>query len=682
MLSKIGRPKTPSTSPSVLSVEASPTSSAAFPRSAQGPHPLKSLSISEGMQGVPRDIRYDNDSTYSSYNDTSYRVRSPSRLSSATTSSGIGDPRNHHFEWNLATAATEPEIPHPRHYSVGDVPLSHRMRRTGSRSMLTNFGEAAQKNSLGGRQPGRVKREPQDQSCRSETNLAVDLSIDESNTTALRRLNLDDRNFHPNPDAPLIPALFPFHSSRMQGTKRRAGSPPTEAHHGEKFPYVVGSTNEQYQRSASGHLQPNHFGSPANRYAQASQGSVSSTSSTGYKTGSFASSTGASLGASSMTSYSSPGGLSPGGVSPTSELQQPLPTSQYPAQISMNPPDQCNPYAHSHQRTPSEILPQPIYGSRKMSAPSATTRKRNNPNIPASPLMCNCCSKKPKKFDTLEELQYGHSSTFQYQANNSCRHHEAEKAYECQYCPNKFKNKNEMERHQNSLHLRRHSWSCASIAHKYEDVFHPSTTIPPNPNNSSVQPATPSAASATDICGYCGEEFSNEPPDWDLRIAHLTNQHKFGECNQSKKFYRADHFRQHLKHSHAGTAGKWTNMLEQACMRDEPPDPVISMTPTQQQPAAIPPGMQPTVGSIATQVPPPQMGLPLHMKQGQQQGIPMANMSMAMNIDPNFSNNMHRGLATMGMQAMSCGGLQQDRIDEVPEDQHYHNQAEVKGEEA
>jgi hypothetical protein len=46
--------------------------------------------------------------------------------------------------------------------------------------------------------------------------------------------------------------------------------------------------------------------------------------------------------------------------------------------------------------------------------------------------------------------------------------------------------------------------------------------------------------------------------------------HKFGECNQSKKFFRADHFRQHLKHSHAGTSGKWTNMLENACMSQEP----------------------------------------------------------------------------------------------------------------
>lgn len=58
--------------------------------------------------------------------------------------------------------------------------------------------------------------------------------------------------------------------------------------------------------------------------------------------------------------------------------------------------------------------------------------------------------------------------------------------------------------------------------------------------------------------------------DFEARIQHLTEVHKFGECNHAKKFFRADHFRQHLKHSHAGTSGKWTNMLENACMRDEP----------------------------------------------------------------------------------------------------------------
>jgi len=138
--------------------------------------------------------------------------------------------------------------------------------------------------------------------------------------------------------------------------------------------------------------------------------------------------------------------------------------------------------------------------------------------------------------------------------------HMMEKQYKCAYCHNRFKNKNEAERHQNSLHLRRHSWSCAAIS-GYEAAFHPSTS-----------PASQTTSGPSgDACGYCGEEFSNFPRDWEARVEHLNNVHKFGECNQTKKFFRADHFRQHLKHSHAGTSGKWTNMLENACMKDEPP---------------------------------------------------------------------------------------------------------------
>lgn len=139
-----------------------------------------------------------------------------------------------------------------------------------------------------------------------------------------------------------------------------------------------------------------------------------------------------------------------------------------------------------------------------------------------------------------------------------------EKQYECAYCRNRFKNKNEAERHQNSLHLRRHSWSCAALA-GYTAAFH----------------ASPSALNSSDACGYCGAEFPRSggsvatDKDWDIRIEHLQNVHKFGECNYAKKFFRADHFRQHLKHSHAGTSGKWTNMLENACMKDEPaPEPI------------------------------------------------------------------------------------------------------------
>jgi len=159
-----------------------------------------------------------------------------------------------------------------------------------------------------------------------------------------------------------------------------------------------------------------------------------------------------------------------------------------------------------------------------------------------------------------------------------------EKQYTCQFCHNRFKNKNEAERHQNSLHLRRHSWSCAAIA-GFRAAFHHST---------SPASQTPNGP-ANDACGYCGEEFPNHPlPDWDRRADHLTNVHKFGECNQAKKFYRADHFRQHLKHSHAGMSGKWTNMLENACMKDEPPldagasGPGVSGEPSSRGPSSLP----------------------------------------------------------------------------------------------
>lgn len=153
------------------------------------------------------------------------------------------------------------------------------------------------------------------------------------------------------------------------------------------------------------------------------------------------------------------------------------------------------------------------------------------------------------------------------------RLHENEKQYTCAYCSNRFKNKNEAERHQNSLHLRRNSWSCAALS-GIEAAFHSS-----------------SSANRSDVCGYCGQEFSN-PPQWDVRAEHLNHVHKFGECNQAKKFFRADHFRQHLKHSHQGTSGKWTNMLENACMKDEPApekrvSPVAVSAPTGQPPALM-----------------------------------------------------------------------------------------------
>lgn len=120
----------------------------------------------------------------------------------------------------------------------------------------------------------------------------------------------------------------------------------------------------------------------------------------------------------------------------------------------------------------------------------------------------------------------------------------------------------EIKRHNGSL---RCFWSCEILYENYEAAFHPSTS---NPSNRHL------AVSETDTCGLCGDEFPNEPaPDWDNRLAHLRSVHAIGVCPRPiKKFFRADHFRLHIKHRHAGKNGKWTRRLEVASMQDEMED--------------------------------------------------------------------------------------------------------------
>jgi hypothetical protein len=60
----------------------------------------------------------------------------------------------------------------------------------------------------------------------------------------------------------------------------------------------------------------------------------------------------------------------------------------------------------------------------------------------------------------------------------------------CQYCPKRFKSKNEMLRHENSFHLPPSSWSCATLL-RIEAAFY------------SI------SSTNTDVCGYCGGVFLN-----------------------------------------------------------------------------------------------------------------------------------------------------------------------------
>lgn len=350
-------------------------------------------------------------------------------------------------------------------------------------------------------------------------------------------------------DDSLPPRLFqvreatpPYLDAFRSGTKRRASSPPREVIGDRNSLHVTTSNGDLSQRRTSGNPFSNTL-SVNSGYAP-SHGSHSAASSVSYRTSGSYSSAAFSLGGSSMTSTSPYERPSPGGLSPNSDLD-----SLHEKSI-LNPssPGGLPGPAIVRARASSNALEPPRAASaRKLSLQNTLSVPKPGPKV-GGLFICDCCPKKPKKFDNPEEL----------------RAHEMEKQYSCQYCNNRFKNKNEAERHQNSLHLRRHSWSCAALQ-SYQAAFHPSVSLP-----SSSQP---NGSSSHDVCGYCGEEFPNYPqPDWDRRFEHLTGVHKFGECNNAKKFFRADHFRQHLKHSHAGTSGKWTNILENACMKDEAPE--------------------------------------------------------------------------------------------------------------
>jgi predicted SprT family Zn-dependent metalloprotease len=367
------------------------------------------------------------------------------------------------------------------------------------------------------RSPRRVRNNSDDatstQGSSYDYNSVDDMEIDDANS--LKRIHNDD-------------------AYSAGGQKRRAPS-PAEDH---MMQGMSAHTDFVRRRDISSR------GSPVPRLTTKPQGSsLSSTSrSNSYmSTASITPSTATTTTTTSFGRRSPVTAFSPGGISPISC------SSPYTTSLSLNPSPRTSISGRSTLHT------------RNVSG--ASPRKMNEMQKPGSKLqgfyMCECCPKKPKKFETAEELSA----------------HEAEKQYECSFCGNRFKNKNEAERHQNSLHVRRHSWSCSALTH-YDRAFHDSTNRP----------------GEADTCGYCGDEFprSGRGPgngalnggivprhatdeDWEERIRHLQEKHKFGECNSSKKFYRADHFRQHLKHSHAGTSGKWTNMLENACMLEEDP---------------------------------------------------------------------------------------------------------------
>lgn len=189
-----------------------------------------------------------------------------------------------------------------------------------------------------------------------------------------------------------------YHMCQKGGLKRRASSPPPEAVRDDR-PTASGERDLYHRRSQQ--MLVNR--TPASRF-QMNHGSLSSVSSSGPRTGSVGSSLGYSTAASSMTSYGGDQHLSPSALSPSGPTEL-GPASPYAASSrSLNPSPRGSLSRPQHQRGYSESEhPSQI---RKLSTESILHSRQNSManRIPGA-YICECCPKKPKKFDSEDELR-------------------------------------------------------------------------------------------------------------------------------------------------------------------------------------------------------------------------------------------------------------------------------------
>ena len=207
----------------------------------------------------------------------------------------------------------------------------------------------------------------------------------------MRELNINERS----------PAASDDSHFGAQSKKRRASSPPRDRARDDR---VVGNGHDLYHRRSVQMLNRQGSASAASARYAPHVGSLSSQSSTGHRD-SYASSWNPSV-ASSATSY---GGER---VSPSADALSPSrvdtafgPGSPYAASRKV-PRSPRNSSAASkatpRQRRPSETDPAQ---NGAISAVSNAHSRQNSVAKMQGFFVCECCPKKPKKFDTKEELE-------------------------------------------------------------------------------------------------------------------------------------------------------------------------------------------------------------------------------------------------------------------------------------
>ena len=412
LLSKIGKeqpsPKTFRTG----SLDASPTSYYKYGRL---PQPLKSLSISEGTTSPLSEPRIKREPQSSRFGESPRsRAISPSLISSAASAKGFMDWRSPNFDGSAPSSAVSDSQGRTQSSRFGSF-SSHFQRqqgsqRSGSGSVFSNYDESAGGSSVGSEYASRgSKRGSQDQSVFAEPDPTTEFPYLEE-TGAMRQLQLEDRAPHSLDPALQYSSPLISSDSRLGMKRKAASSPPPDASHDDKAPlHSAGSSSDLYQRNLSA-AHPANRASPVSRLGP-QHGSISSASSSGFRNGSYASSTGLSVGSSLTSLSSNPERLSPSSEYPhPAQQQQPQPQPQpdrdspYIASQSVNSSPRSS-LSQPHSRNPADNK-SPVSTARKMSVDNQASRTPNNPpNLQAHILTCRCCPKKPKKFDTEEELR-------------------------------------------------------------------------------------------------------------------------------------------------------------------------------------------------------------------------------------------------------------------------------------
>ena len=427
LLSKIGKPITPPRTSTISSLDSSPTYSVPYHPSGRHPNQLRSLSFPNSSNSA---------SAYSDgppikqepgYEDSPLsRPISPTMINpSAPSANSFMQYRSPTFDRSTPVSATESDHYPPyreRFPSSSTVLRQQKSRRSTSGSLLSSYDESAEMPlsrtaSIASDLRSPLKRENYDQGFPGSDLADSTFPMEDS----VRQLHLEDRV----PSTTTTTTNFPdsyslhhqlsrhsLHTSRpkmppAEKRKRSSQSPPAPESHAansQLLPAAAGGIKNESYRNTSQY--PAQRLSPVQRLGT-QQGSISSQSSTGFRNNSYASSAGISVGGSSMTSLDQ---NSPGTISPAPEQQQhhyqqhnghPSPyIDSLPIHQSHHNPHHI---PHQYPQPHLEIPTDPTLEQKPQM--NMAQRRNNGPNMQSSAWICNCCPKKPKKFDSQEELR-------------------------------------------------------------------------------------------------------------------------------------------------------------------------------------------------------------------------------------------------------------------------------------